>query len=159
MVGGAYMFMMAMGFSRGPGEAAHSHWPTSLMFVHAGMAASGAALWAVYMGTDEKVLAWISFGVLLAVAGLGDVLFMTWFKDRRALQRAERGEPVTEVKDYVPTNVSPSASGDRMAQVDPDSTVPVTQLEERRIPVVAVVGHGVLAVLTIVLVLIEAITA
>jgi len=159
MVGGAYMFMMAMGLSRGPGEPAHSHWPTSLMFVHAGVAAGGAALWAAYMIYDEQILAWISFGVLLVVAALGDVLFVTWFKDRRAEKAAERGGEVARVRDYVPTNVPPPASGDRMAQENPDTTVPVTQLEERRIPTIAVVAHGGLAVLTILLVLIEAIRA
>jgi hypothetical protein len=157
IAGGAYMFMMAMGLSRGTGEAAHSHWPTSLMFAHGGLATSGAALWAAYMIYDDRILAWISFAVLLVVAGLGEVLFSTWFKDRRAELVAARGGEVARVRDYVPTNVPPPASGDRMAQENPDTTVPVTELEERRIPAIAVAAHGLLAVLTILLVLIESI--
>jgi len=159
IVGGAYMFMMAMGLSRGPGEPAHSHWPTWLMFLHGGLATSGAALWAAYMIYDEQLIAWLSFALLLVVAGLGELLFTTWFKDRRAELAAQRGGEVARVRDYVPTNVPPPASGDRMAQRNPENTVPVTELEERRIPAIAVAAHGLLAVLTILLVLIECIRA
>jgi hypothetical protein len=59
----------------------------------------------------------------------------------------------------VPRNVPPPVEGQRMAQVETDATVPVTEMEEGRIPAIAVFAHGALAVMTIVLVLITAITA
>jgi hypothetical protein len=86
-------------------------------------------------------------------------LFVTWFKDRRAVARAEAGGEVERVQDKVPRNVPPAAEGQRMQQVDTDATVPVTEMEEGRIPAIAVYAHGALAVATIVLVLITAITA
>ena len=159
ILGGSYMFMMAMGLGRPPGTAAHSRWPTWLMFLHGGSAVGGAAVWVGYMVTREQWVAWASFVILLLVAGLGDVLFVTWFKDRRASARAERSGEVEQVPDRVPRNVPPPTVGKRMEQVDVHATVPVTALEELRIPAVAVFAHGALAVLTIVLVLITALTA
>ena len=159
ILGGSYMFVMAMGLGRPPGTAAHSRWPTWLMFLHGGSAVGGAGVWIGYMVTREQWVAWASFVILLLVAGLGDVLFVTWFKDRRAVARAERGGEVERVPDRVPRNIPPPVVGQRMAQVDTDATVPVTELEENRIPALAVYAHGGLAVMTIVLVLITAITA
>lgn len=159
ILGGSYMSMMALGLGRPRGTAAHSHWPTWLMFAHAGAAVAGAGVWVGYMVTREQWVAWASFVILLLVAGLGDVLFVTWFKDRRAVARAERGGEIKRVPDMVPRNVPPQVEGQRMAQVETDATVPVTEMEEGRIPAIAVLAHGALAVMTIVLVLITAITA
>jgi hypothetical protein len=159
ILAGSYMFLLAMGLGRPRGTAAHSHWPTWLMVVHAGVAVGGAAVWIGYMVTREQWVAWASFVILLLVAGLGDVLFVTWFKDRRAVARAESGGEVERVPDRVPRNVPPPLVGQRMEQIDTDATVPVTEMEEGRIPAIAVYTHGALAVATIVLVLITAITA
>jgi hypothetical protein len=156
MLGGAYMFMVAAGISRPAGESAHSHWPSWLMFVHASLAVGGAAMWVGYMISHAHVLTWLSFVDLLVVAGLGDLLFVSWFKARRALAVAERGGPVERVKDYVPLNVPPAEPGQRMQQVAVDLEVPVTELEEMRIPTIAVLAHGGLAVLTILAVLLTA---
>jgi hypothetical protein len=156
MLVGAYMFMVAAGMSRPAGESAHSHWPSWLMFVHASAALGGAGLLVAYLVTKTHVLTWISFVDLLLVAGLGDWLFVSWFKARRAVAAAERGEPVKRVRDYVPLNVPPTEPGQRMQQVEVDQDVAVTDLQEMRIPTIAVLAHGGLAVLTIVTVLLAA---
>jgi hypothetical protein len=156
MLGGAYMFMVAAGISRPAGESAHSHWPSWLMFVHGSAALGGAGLLVAFLITGSHPLTWICFVDLLLVAGLGDWLFVSWFKARRALAAAERGEPVERVKDYVPLNVPPTEPGQRMQQVEVDLEVPVTELVEMRIPTIAVLAHGGLAVLTILTVLLTA---
>jgi len=156
MLVGAYMFAMAMGMGRDIGDVARSHWPTWLMFVHASLAIAGAAVYVVYMSTHESVYAWVAFGDLVLVAGLGDVLFATWFKDRRAVRRAQRKGRTATATDHTPVNLKPTEPGQRVVQAEVDTTVPVTDFEERRIPVIAVTTHGVTAVLTLVLVLLSA---
>ena len=159
ILGGSYMMFMAMSPGRGAGSAAHSHWPSWLVFTHGGLAVSGAALWFAFMTYREEWMAWTSFVTLLVIATLGEILFTTWFKDRRAAARAQRGGEVPTVSDKVPRNVPPTTSGERMQQVEAEVEGPVTELAERRIPVLAVYGHGALAVATMVLVLITAIQA
>jgi hypothetical protein len=156
MLVGGYMFAVSMGRGRPAGQPAHSHWPTWLMFVHASLAVGGAAVWVGYMATDDRVVAWVSFGDLVLVAALGDVLFATWFKDGWALRRARRKGRTATVKEHTPTNVLPERPGERVSQVEVDTTVPVDALEELRIPVIAVVTHGALAGLTLLLVLLVA---
>lgn len=159
ILGGSYMMFMAMGSGGGRGSVGHSHWPSWLVFTHGAIAVSGAALWFAFMTYREEWMAWTSFATLLVVATLGEVLFTTWFKDRRAVARAERGGEVAQVSDKVPRNVPPTSSRERVQQVEVEEDVPVTELAERRIPVVAVWAHGLLAVATIVMVLIASIQA
>ena len=148
--GGLYMMGVSVGFGRPVGEPANTHWPSWLMFAHPSLAVGGIAVWIVYMVNGERALAWVAFADLVLVAALGDVLLVTWLKDRRAERRAVQGGAVKEVKNYVPRP--------EQGQIRPEApeTVPVTALEERRIPSVAVAAHGLLAVLTIVLVLLSA---
>ena len=74
---------------------------------------------------------------------------MVWLKDRRAERHAEDGH-VKQVKNYVPR---PQQG---RVQHEAPETVPVTDLDERRIPPTAVTVHGFMAVLTIILVLLAA---
>jgi hypothetical protein len=56
----------------------------ALIFSHFGLAATGLVLWIVYLLNDSDVLAWIAFGILLAVAVLGWTMFAIWWQRRRA---------------------------------------------------------------------------
>jgi hypothetical protein len=147
---GFYMFGVSLGIGRAVGQPSSTHWPSWLVFLHPTLAVVGLAVWIVYMNYPEQALAWAALVDLLLVATLGDVLLVTWLKDRRAELRAGP-DGVKQVKNYVPR---PQQG---RVQAPAPETVPVTALEERRIPLVAVLTHGVLAVVTILLVLLFAV--
>ena len=73
----------------------------------------------------------VTFADLVLVAALGDVLLLVWLRDRRSAEHPDGGQ-VKRVKNYVPR-----PQQGRVQHQAPD-TVPVTDLDERRIPPVAV---------------------
>jgi hypothetical protein len=153
-MGGLYMLGITMDMGRPREEAANTHWPSFLMFLHPAFAFAGAAVYYMFLMYDERSLAWIAFADLVLVATLGDVLLVTWLKDRRGERRAEQAgatRAVPMVRNYVPR---PQQG---RVQVEAPERVPVTALSEQRIPSLAVAAHGGLAVLTIVLVFLTAI--
>ena len=100
-----------------------------LLLGHAALAATGLVLWIVYVATDSDALAWISFVLLLVVAGLGFTMFAIWQRQRQTTQ--------------VVTQAATATSG---------PAVPA----EQHFPVAIVGLHGAAAATTIVLVLLAA---
>lgn len=68
----------------GGADAPSSNFPPPVVFGHFLVAATGLVLWIVYVVNDSDVLAWVAFGILVVVAGLGDFLVLRWLRDRRA---------------------------------------------------------------------------
>jgi len=101
-----------------------------LIFAHMALAAGGLVVWIAYLAADEDVLAWIAFGALVPVALLGFTMLAIWVQRRRG---------------------APALAGGG-GPPDASSAGPA----EQRFPVPIVVGHGVLAVATVVLVLLTA---
>ncbi|HEV8554895.1 MAG TPA: hypothetical protein VGR06_00670 [Actinophytocola sp.] len=107
-----------------------SKFPPALIFGHFALAAIGLVLWIVYLITDAEGLAWTAFVVMLPVALLGFVMLARWVPSYRSAA--------------VPVGAgTPEAAG---------ATVPA----EKHFPVPVVGGHGLLAVVTVVLVLLTA---
>jgi uncharacterized membrane protein len=98
-----------------------------LILPHLGLAAVGLVIWIVYVATDDQGLNWLAFLVLLPTAALGWWMFVIWFVRRRREQQAP---------------AALSGTGDN---------VPA----EQRFSVSLVAVHGLLAVATVILVLIE----
>jgi hypothetical protein len=98
-----------------------------LIFSHFGLAAAGLVLWIIYLVNDSSALAWIAFVILAVVAALGWTMFAIWYQRRRVQ----------------PVGADPSAVGPEPA--------------EQRFPVPIVALHGVLAVVTVVLVFLAAV--
>jgi hypothetical protein len=71
----------------GPADTTGSNFPPPAVFGHFLLAASGLVLWIVYVVNDDSTLAWIAFGILVIVAGIGDFLVLRWIGDRRAASR------------------------------------------------------------------------
>jgi hypothetical protein len=105
--------------------------PPALVFGHFGLAAAGLVLWIAYLLLDSARLAWVAFVVLILVAALGFTLLSRWSVGRR--HGAAVGGP-------------PGGSASGVAARPAEQTLPV--------PIVA--AHGVLAVVTVVLVLLAA---
>lgn len=102
----------------------------SLIFPHFGLAAAGLVVWIVYLAADKDALAWAGFVLLVPVALLGFTMLALWLQ-RRQTAGATNGAAAT------------GAAGSEPA--------------EQRFPVPVVIGHGLLAVATAVLVLLTAI--
>lgn len=104
-----------------------------LILGHFALAATGLVIWIIYVASDSDVLAWIAFVLLLPVALLGFAMFAIWLQQRRA------------------PAIAGAAPG--------EGTVASAGIEfpaERRFPVPVVFAHGLLAVVTLVLVLLAA---
>jgi hypothetical protein len=116
-----------------PQQARHTKFPAPVVFGHFLLAAAGLVLWIIYLVVDADALAWAAFIVLLPVALLGFGLLARWlptYRDTRARPATAGGPGTTAARDTAPA--------------------------ERHLPVPIVIGHGLLAVATVVLVLLTA---
>ena len=103
-----------------------------MIFGHFLLAAAGLVIWIIYVAVHTKALAWAAFVVLLPVAALGFVMLLRWLPAWRA------------------DRVLATAGGSGAASIaggDP---------AERHLPVPVILGHGVFAVVTLLLVLLAA---
>jgi hypothetical protein len=64
------------------GTEGSSRFAPGLVFGHFLLAAAGLIVWIVYVVADTEALTWIAFVVLIAVAVLGDLLFLRWWRGR-----------------------------------------------------------------------------
>jgi hypothetical protein len=119
-------YMLGVWLSRGGARGGGSHLPVPVVFGHFALAAIGLVVWIVYVITDKDALAWSAFGLLLPVALLGFVMLARWIPVHRDRAAAPAGE------------AGPGAPA------------------ERHFPVPVVAGHGIAAVVTLVLVLLTA---
>ncbi|MGW4536113.1 hypothetical protein ACWEOI_34665 [Nocardia sp. NPDC004340] len=111
-------------------EPRTSHLPPPVIFGHFLLAVIGLVLWIIYLVVDSDALAWVAFGFLVPVAALGFVMLLRWLPIYRA----------SRVADAEPAPVS----------------IPGREPAERHFPVLVVGGHGLFAVITVVLVLLTA---
>jgi hypothetical protein len=103
-----------------------SRFPPGLVFGHFALAAIGLVVWIIYVVSDTDALAWTAFVILLPVALLGFTMLARWIPTYRARATA------------------PAASSADLAPA------------ERHFPLPIVGGHGLLAAITLVLVLLTA---
>ncbi|HEY3200943.1 MAG TPA: hypothetical protein VGK55_10395 [Actinomycetes bacterium] len=132
-LGGFYM--LGTWISRGglaPGST--SRLPRPVLFGHFVLAAIGLVVWIIYLATDSHALAWTALIVLIPVALLGLTMFARWLG-------VYRGTPVAA---HAAVRAGAPAGGSEPA--------------ERSFPVPIVLGHGLFAVITLVLVLLTAVS-
>jgi len=101
-----------------------------VIFGHFALAAAGLLVWIIYLATDWAVLAWAAVGLLLPVAGLGMAMLTLGLS-------GERADAVV-------------AAGPRITPARP---------ARRSLSLLAVLGHGLLAAGTVLLVLLAALGA
>jgi hypothetical protein len=126
--------MLAIWLSRGgmkQAAEAGSRIRPPLILGHFLLAAVGLVLWIIYVATDSDALAWVAFVLLAVVAVLGFTMFAIWY------QRRQRG----------PTAATGVTGSPGSSQTPPEQHFPV--------PIVGL--HGLLAVITVVLVFLTAI--
>ena len=130
--GGGFV-MLAIWLSRGgmqQGDRQGSRIRPPLILGHFLLAATGLVIWIIYVATDSDALAWIAFVLLAIVAVLGFTMFAIWYQRRQ-------GGPVAAT----------GVTGPDSSETPPEQHFPV--------PVVGL--HGVLAVVTVVLVFLTAV--
>jgi manganese efflux pump family protein len=131
-LGGFYMLFTWI--SRGgPRQPSTSRFPPALIFGHFALAAIGLVLWIIYLIIDSDALAWIAFVLLVPVALLGFTMLARWLPTYRA-------------------RTATVGAGEAGTATAATADVPA----ERHFPVAVVAGHGLFAVVTVVLVLLAA---
>jgi hypothetical protein len=118
--------------------AASSRLPVPVICAHALLAVGGLVVWGTYLVLGNVRLAWAAVVVLVVVATLGMIMAVRWIYMYRA---------VTQMR-------AAAAAG---GPVSPRAELAVPP--ERNFPVSVVIGHGVLAVATLILVLLTALAA
>jgi hypothetical protein len=111
-----------------------SHLPPAMLFGHFAVAAIGLIVWIVALIADQTALHWVAFVLLVPVAALGFVMLARWLPTYRARAAA------------TPAGGPGAAIGDRTPA-------------EQHFPVPVVMAHGLVAVVTVVLVLLASLSA
>lgn len=114
-------------------EPRSTHLPPAVIFGHFGLAAAGLVVWIIYLFADSKGLAWTAFVLLVPVALLGFFMLIRWIPTYRAARQAVAVGTGAESK-----------------------TATAASAPERHFPVPIVMGHGLFAVATALLVLLTA---
>ena len=115
-----------------------SSFPPALIFGHFLLAAAGLVVWIVYLVTDRAVLTWVALVLLVVVALLGFTMLARWLPG----YRAHTASGVPAHTGGTAPEAGGSAESDRPA--------------EQHFPVAVVAAHGLVAVVTVVLVLLAA---
>jgi len=110
-------------------SAAATRLPVPVISAHALLAVAGLGVWGVYLITDTPRLALAAAATLVVVAALGLTMAVRWFAVYRAHDSA-------------------AARGERAG---------ITVPPERNFPLPVVIGHGLFAVATLVLVVVTAV--
>jgi manganese efflux pump family protein len=144
------LFMLSIWISKGgPTERRNdTALAPPVIFGHFGLAALGLVLWIIFVVTGTQALAWVAFALLVPVALLGFIMLTRWLPVYRGARTAPAAASASDTAG-ASAAASPGASAGAPAAADPP---------ERHFPVVGVAGHGVLAVVTVVLVLLAAIS-
>jgi hypothetical protein len=110
-------------------SAAATRLPVPVISAHALLAISGLVIWGIYLLTDTDRLAWVATFILAPVALFGFIMAARWIGVYR-------------------THAAPAAAGYGARNARNWTAVP----PERHFPLPVVIGHGVVAAVTIVLV-------
>jgi hypothetical protein len=110
-------------------SAAATRLPVPVISAHALLAISGLVIWGIYLLTDTDRLAWVATFILAPVALFGFIMAARWIGVYR-------------------THAAPAAAGYGGRNARNWTAVP----PERHFPLPVVIGHGVVAAVTIVLV-------
>jgi hypothetical protein len=130
-------------------QARTTRFRAPVIFGHFGLAAAGLVVWIVYVAVDKTGLAWAAFIILLPVALLGFTMFARWIGVYRGAGGGN-GRTAAAPGGHTAPGVARTATA---------TSAPATEAvpAERHLPVGVVVGHGLLAATTLVLVLLTAI--
>jgi len=124
--------------------------PPAVISAHASFGLGGLAIWIAYMATAEPALGWIAVGTTFLLAGLGMATLLTATTDAVAASTTTTSSATT-------STASASTASASTATI---STATASRRKRgARPPVLVIALHGVLATITILLVLLAVIGA
>lgn len=122
---------------------------------HFALAAAGLVVWIVYLAIDRAALAWTAVGLLLPVAGLGMALVTLGSSGDQA--GSGTGSSTSNGSGATSVSVVTTAAVGTLTAVGPRTIQP--RVAGRRVSALVVIGHGLLAAATLLLVLLAALGA
>jgi hypothetical protein len=125
-------------------HAAPSQLRVPVIFGHLTLAIAGLGVWVAYLVLDRDVLAWASVAALTAIILLGLTMFARWLPVYR--------EPALPVAPAVPAGPGWPAATVLPAEETPPSGQLYAAPAESHFPVAVIAAHGLLAGVTLVLV-------
>lgn len=132
-------------------RAAATRLPVPVISTHAILAIGGLGVWVTYLITDEDDFAYATLAILASVVTLGITMAVRWLRVYRSSARPQR----TPVRAEAPARSTagrsvfePDVPADRPEPPSADLVPP-----ERHFPLPVVIGHGLFAMATLVLVL------
>jgi hypothetical protein len=140
-------------------RAAATRLPVPVISGHVLLAVGGLAVWIIYLLTDEDVFAFATLAVLAFVATLGLTMAVRWIGVYRASPTRPPAAVFTAPASATgarrdPWAPSEARTGGRSGTPGPEGRPGEMAVPpERHFPLSVVIGHGVFAVATIVLVL------
>ena len=140
-------------------RAAATRLPVPVISGHVLLALSGLAIWIIYLLTDSPVFAFVTLAVLAFVAVFGLTMAVRWIGVYRA--SPTRPPPVAFLAPAPAAGAPRDAWTPSAARTDGRPSMPgpegragaLAVPPERHFPLSVVIGHGIFAVVTIVLVL------
>jgi hypothetical protein len=154
--GGLYLLAVwLIEYDREFQTGARTRLPIPVISAHAVLAVGGLVIWAAYLFTDSRLLAWAALATLGAVAALGLTMAVRWLRvfQEPAPQAAAGPAGLSAV---AAAGVA-STPGPGLAQARRDAAQSAIVPPERNFPVPVVILHGLLATVTVALVAITAV--
>jgi hypothetical protein len=134
-------------------RAAATRLPVPVISSHVLLALGGLGVWIMYLVTGKDIFEWVTIGILAFVASFGVTMAVRWI----GVVRAGPATPPAAVMTRPATAPgglrdvwTPSEAWARTGQ--PARVAELTVPPERHFPVSVVIGHGIFATATIVLV-------
>ena len=124
--------------------------PVPVISAHALLAITGLGLWGYYLFTDAARLAWVAVAILAIVAILGLIMAARWLVVYRAYRTPRVAAPTAGAHSASASLFSPASTESAGAGRDTRAGAPGPP--ERHFPLPVVIGHGLLATVTIVFV-------
>jgi hypothetical protein len=133
--------------------------PVPVISAHALLAITGLGLWGYYLFTDAARLAWVAVAILAIVAILGLIMAARWLVVYRAYRTPRVAVPAAGAHSASASLFSPAATesggtgrGTRPGAPGWGTRPGAPGPPERHFPLPVVIGHGLLATVTIVFV-------
>jgi manganese efflux pump family protein len=137
--------------------------PPAVIGCHAGLGLAGLGIWIAYMATAELALGWIAVGTTFLLAGLGMATLLTAVPDAQRSGPLTANTTATAAAARAATEANPATARTAAASTTTASTATTATASPRpsgaRPPVLVIALHGVLATITILLVLLAVIGA
>jgi hypothetical protein len=126
--------------------------PVPVISTHALLAIIGMGLWGYYLFSNSTRLAWVAVAVLAAVATLGLIMAARWV----VVYRTHRAPQVALATSGAHSAPASLFSATQRSGAGRDPGLRAAGPPERHFPLPVVIGHGIFATVTIVLVVLTA---